>query len=131
MSSVVSSMSFIKVLNGNLRFLKSLKFKISLVLDIIEKSFEINIRRNLENNFIDNFIFRFLVWNRSQGFYSLYYFFFVFRDPSVSKSVERIFKIWEDRNVYPEEMIVALREALSKCLFSLLKENFESVFTIT
>ncbi|KAI2518936.1 RPRD2 isoform 3 [Pan troglodytes] len=39
------------------------------------------------------------------------------KDPSVSKSVERIFKIWEDRNVYPEEMIVALREALSKCLF--------------
>ncbi|XP_063670204.1 regulation of nuclear pre-mRNA domain-containing protein 2 isoform X6 [Pan troglodytes] len=34
-------------------------------------------------------------------------------DPSVSKSVERIFKIWEDRNVYPEEMIVALREALT------------------
>lgn len=45
-------------------------------------------------------------------------FFFLFRDPSVSKSVERIFKIWEDRNVYPEEMIMALREALSKCLFS-------------
>ncbi|XP_047271743.1 regulation of nuclear pre-mRNA domain-containing protein 2 isoform X1 [Homo sapiens] len=35
------------------------------------------------------------------------------KDPSVSKSVERIFKIWEDRNVYPEEMIVALREALT------------------
>ncbi|XP_019480802.1 PREDICTED: regulation of nuclear pre-mRNA domain-containing protein 2 [Hipposideros armiger] len=35
------------------------------------------------------------------------------KDPSVSKSVERIFKIWEDRNVYPEEMITALREALS------------------
>uniref|UniRef100_A0A2K5M4S2 Regulation of nuclear pre-mRNA domain-containing protein 2 n=1 Tax=Cercocebus atys TaxID=9531 RepID=A0A2K5M4S2_CERAT len=33
------------------------------------------------------------------------------KDPSVSKSVERIFKIWEDRNVYPEEMIVALRES--------------------
>ncbi|KAM8786542.1 regulation of nuclear pre-mRNA domain-containing protein 2 isoform 4-T4 [Rhynchonycteris naso] len=35
------------------------------------------------------------------------------KDPSVSKSIERIFKIWEDRNVYPEEMIVALREALT------------------
>lgn len=39
------------------------------------------------------------------------------KDPSVSKSIERIFKIWEDRNVYPEEMIMALREALSKYLF--------------
>lgn len=36
------------------------------------------------------------------------------RDPSVSKSIERIFKIWEDRNVYPEETILALKEALSK-----------------
>ncbi|XP_053866550.1 regulation of nuclear pre-mRNA domain-containing protein 2 isoform X2 [Malaclemys terrapin pileata] len=35
------------------------------------------------------------------------------KDPSVSKSIERIFKIWEDRNVYPEETIVALKEALS------------------
>ncbi|XP_047383597.1 regulation of nuclear pre-mRNA domain-containing protein 2 isoform X6 [Sciurus carolinensis] len=35
------------------------------------------------------------------------------KDPSVSKSIERIFKIWEDRNVYPEEMILALREALT------------------
>ncbi|XP_010180451.1 PREDICTED: regulation of nuclear pre-mRNA domain-containing protein 2-like, partial [Mesitornis unicolor] len=34
-------------------------------------------------------------------------------DPSVSKSIERIFKIWEDRNVYPEETILALKEALS------------------
>lgn len=38
------------------------------------------------------------------------------RDPSVSKSIERIFKIWEDRNVYPEETILALKEALSKLL---------------
>lgn len=36
------------------------------------------------------------------------------RDPSVSKSIERIFKIWEDRNVYPEETIAVLKEALSK-----------------
>ncbi|OWK51998.1 Regulation of nuclear pre-mRNA domain-containing protein 2, partial [Lonchura striata] len=35
------------------------------------------------------------------------------KDPSVSKSIERIFKIWEDRNVYPEETILALKEALS------------------
>ncbi|XP_070807260.1 LOW QUALITY PROTEIN: regulation of nuclear pre-mRNA domain-containing protein 2 [Pituophis catenifer annectens] len=35
------------------------------------------------------------------------------KDPSVSKSIERIFKIWEDRNVYPEETIVVLKEALS------------------
>ncbi|XP_065429810.1 regulation of nuclear pre-mRNA domain-containing protein 2 isoform X4 [Chrysemys picta bellii] len=35
------------------------------------------------------------------------------KDPSVSKSIERIFKIWEDRNVYPEETIVALKEALT------------------
>ncbi|XP_071474575.1 regulation of nuclear pre-mRNA domain-containing protein 2 isoform X3 [Marmota flaviventris] len=47
------------------------------------------------------------------------------KDPSVSKSVERIFKIWEDRNVYPEEMIVALREALSTSFKTQkqLKEN--------
>lgn len=42
--------------------------------------------------------------------------FFSSRDPSVSKSIERIFKIWEDRNVYPEETILALKEALSKLL---------------
>ncbi|XP_034954003.2 regulation of nuclear pre-mRNA domain-containing protein 2 isoform X2 [Zootoca vivipara] len=35
------------------------------------------------------------------------------KDPSVSKSIERIFKIWEDRNVYPEETIILLKEALS------------------
>lgn len=34
----------------------------------------------------------------------------------MSKSIERIFKIWEDRNVYPEETILALKEALSKFL---------------
>ncbi|XP_015683381.1 regulation of nuclear pre-mRNA domain-containing protein 2 isoform X1 [Protobothrops mucrosquamatus] len=34
-------------------------------------------------------------------------------DPSVSKSIERIFKIWEDRNVYPEETVTVLKEALS------------------
>ncbi|XP_051054984.1 regulation of nuclear pre-mRNA domain-containing protein 2 isoform X3 [Phodopus roborovskii] len=47
------------------------------------------------------------------------------KDPSVSKSVERIFKIWEDRNVYPEDMIVALREALSTTFKTQkqLKEN--------
>ncbi|XP_041511192.1 regulation of nuclear pre-mRNA domain-containing protein 2-like isoform X1 [Microtus oregoni] len=47
------------------------------------------------------------------------------KDPSVSKSIERIFKIWEDRNVYPEDMIVALREALSTTFKTQkqLKEN--------
>lgn len=35
------------------------------------------------------------------------------KDPSISKSIERIFKIWEDRNVYPEETITLLKEALS------------------
>ncbi|XP_054568013.1 regulation of nuclear pre-mRNA domain-containing protein 2 isoform X3 [Eptesicus fuscus] len=47
------------------------------------------------------------------------------KDPSVSKSIERIFKIWEDRNVYPEEMIMALREALSTTFKTQkqLKEN--------
>ncbi|XP_059121860.1 regulation of nuclear pre-mRNA domain-containing protein 2 isoform X3 [Peromyscus eremicus] len=47
------------------------------------------------------------------------------KDPSVSKSIERIFKIWEDRNVYPEDMIVALREALSTSFKTQkqLKEN--------
>uniref|UniRef100_A0A4W3GPS5 CID domain-containing protein n=1 Tax=Callorhinchus milii TaxID=7868 RepID=A0A4W3GPS5_CALMI len=28
------------------------------------------------------------------------------RDPSIRKSVERIFTIWEQRSVYPEELIV-------------------------
>lgn len=57
------------------------------------------------------------------------HFFFLLRDPSVSKSVERIFKIWEDRNVYPEEMIMALREALSKYPFS-PKRKIESLFSL-
>lgn len=35
------------------------------------------------------------------------------KDPSVSKSVERIFKIWEDRNVYHEETIASFRSALA------------------
>ncbi|XP_056402327.1 regulation of nuclear pre-mRNA domain-containing protein 2 [Hyla sarda] len=34
------------------------------------------------------------------------------RDPSVSKSVERVFKIWEDRNVYHEETIASFKSAL-------------------
>ncbi|KAG9480829.1 hypothetical protein GDO78_010214 [Eleutherodactylus coqui] len=35
------------------------------------------------------------------------------KDLSVSKSVERIFKIWEDRNVYHEDTIASFRTALS------------------
>ncbi|XP_039623464.1 regulation of nuclear pre-mRNA domain-containing protein 2-like isoform X2 [Polypterus senegalus] len=36
------------------------------------------------------------------------------RDPSVRKSVERIFTIWEERNVYPEELISELKVGLGK-----------------
>ncbi|XP_075699479.1 regulation of nuclear pre-mRNA domain-containing protein 2 [Rhinoderma darwinii] len=35
------------------------------------------------------------------------------KDQSVSKSVERIFKIWEDRSVYTEDTIASFRTALS------------------
>ncbi|CAH2326910.1 regulation of nuclear pre-mRNA domain-containing 2 isoform X1 [Pelobates cultripes] len=35
------------------------------------------------------------------------------RDQSVSKSIERIFKIWEERNVYTEDTIASFRAALS------------------
>lgn len=36
------------------------------------------------------------------------------RDPKVRKSVERIFTIWEERNVYPEELITQLKANLAK-----------------
>ncbi|KAM8921664.1 regulation of nuclear pre-mRNA domain-containing protein 2 isoform 2-T2 [Pelodytes ibericus] len=36
------------------------------------------------------------------------------KEQSVSKSIERIFKIWEERNVYNEETIASFRNALSK-----------------
>ncbi|XP_018415407.1 PREDICTED: regulation of nuclear pre-mRNA domain-containing protein 2 [Nanorana parkeri] len=35
------------------------------------------------------------------------------RDPSVVKSVERVVKIWEERSVYPEDTIAALKTALA------------------
>ncbi|XP_069505828.1 regulation of nuclear pre-mRNA domain-containing protein 2 [Ambystoma mexicanum] len=35
------------------------------------------------------------------------------KDPSISKSIERIFKIWEERGVYPEETITAFKSALN------------------
>ncbi|KAM9294535.1 regulation of nuclear pre-mRNA domain-containing protein 2 [Gastrophryne carolinensis] len=35
------------------------------------------------------------------------------RDPSVMKSVERVFKIWEERSVYPEDTIATFRAGLS------------------
>ncbi|XP_072283930.1 regulation of nuclear pre-mRNA domain-containing protein 2 [Pyxicephalus adspersus] len=35
------------------------------------------------------------------------------RDPSVAKNVERVFKIWEERGVYPEETITAFKSGLS------------------
>nr|XP_015224290.1 PREDICTED: regulation of nuclear pre-mRNA domain-containing protein 2 [Lepisosteus oculatus] len=36
------------------------------------------------------------------------------RDAKVRKSVERIFSIWEERNVYPEELITELKTSLVK-----------------
>ncbi|XP_029593065.1 regulation of nuclear pre-mRNA domain-containing protein 2-like [Salmo trutta] len=36
------------------------------------------------------------------------------KDPKVRKSVERIFTIWEERNVYPEELITQLKANLAK-----------------
>lgn len=57
-----------------------------------------------------------ILWSRTSVLYSGGKELFSSRDPSVSKSIERIFKIWEDRNVYPEETILALKEALSKLL---------------
>ncbi|XP_023685788.1 regulation of nuclear pre-mRNA domain-containing protein 2 [Paramormyrops kingsleyae] len=36
------------------------------------------------------------------------------KDAKVRKSVERIFTIWEERNVYPEELITELKSSLAK-----------------
>nr|XP_057940666.1 regulation of nuclear pre-mRNA domain-containing protein 2-like isoform X2 [Doryrhamphus excisus] len=36
------------------------------------------------------------------------------KDPKVRKSVERIFSIWEERSVYPEELITQLKSNLNK-----------------
>ncbi|XP_019896854.3 regulation of nuclear pre-mRNA domain-containing protein 2 [Esox lucius] len=36
------------------------------------------------------------------------------KDPKVRKSVERIFTIWEERNVYPEEVITQLKANLTR-----------------
>uniref|UniRef100_A0A4W3GAJ0 CID domain-containing protein n=1 Tax=Callorhinchus milii TaxID=7868 RepID=A0A4W3GAJ0_CALMI len=36
------------------------------------------------------------------------------RDLSIRKSVERIFTIWEQRSVYPQELIVELRDTLGE-----------------
>ncbi|KAJ8005057.1 hypothetical protein DPEC_G00142710 [Dallia pectoralis] len=36
------------------------------------------------------------------------------KDPKVRKSVERIFTIWEERNVYPEEVITQLKANLAR-----------------
>lgn len=38
----------------------------------------------------------------------------IFRDPKVRKSVERIFTIWEERSVYPEEVIGQFKAGLNK-----------------
>lgn len=40
--------------------------------------------------------------------------FFSVRDGKVRKSVERIFSIWEERNVYPEEVIAQFKASLHK-----------------
>lgn len=42
------------------------------------------------------------------------FFFSVFRDGKVRKSVERIFTIWEERSVYPEEIITQFKTSLNK-----------------
>ncbi len=39
---------------------------------------------------------------------------FIVRDGKVRKSVERIFSIWEERSVYPEEVIAQLKGSLNK-----------------
>lgn len=36
------------------------------------------------------------------------------RDGKVRKSVERIFSIWEERSVYPEEVIAQFKASLNK-----------------
>lgn len=38
----------------------------------------------------------------------------VSRDGKVRKSVERIFTIWEERSVYPEEVIAQFKASLNK-----------------
>lgn len=40
--------------------------------------------------------------------------FFNVRDGKVRKSVERIFTIWEERSVYPEEVISQLKASFNK-----------------
>lgn len=40
--------------------------------------------------------------------------FFNVRDGKVRKSVERIFSIWEERSVYPEEVIAQLKASFNK-----------------
>ncbi len=38
----------------------------------------------------------------------------VCRDAKVFRSVDRIFSIWQERNVYPEELISELKASLQK-----------------
>lgn len=38
----------------------------------------------------------------------------VCRDAKVCKSVDRIFSIWQERNIYPEELISELKASLQK-----------------
>lgn len=44
----------------------------------------------------------------------VFFFFLSVRDGKVRKSVERIFTIWEERSVYPEEVISQLKANLNK-----------------
>lgn len=41
-------------------------------------------------------------------------FYIIDRDGKVRKSVERIFSIWEERSIYPEEVIAQFKSSLSK-----------------
>lgn len=38
----------------------------------------------------------------------------IFRDPKVRNSVERIFGIWEERSVYPKEVIAGFKAGINK-----------------
>lgn len=46
--------------------------------------------------------------------YSVVLSFCVIRDAKVRRSVERIFSIWEERSVYPEEIISQFKAGLNK-----------------
>lgn len=47
----------------------------------------------------------------------------MFRDASVRNNIERIFAIWEERNIYDSEFIEDLTAILSECCFFILHFN--------